>query len=277
MRYLEFAVASNFSFLRGASHPEELMVQATHPGLPDLGCAIAIPSPAWCARIWPSANKICHCAIIPARGSSLPTARPTSSPIRATAPAGEGSPACSLVGNLRAKKGDCTLYLDDLLAHAFGLELIAMSANAALLARLREAVPHRVRLAATMLYRGRDRRAACAAAMTMRATRSVPLIAVNDVLFHHPDRRPLADVLTCIREKTTIDRAGRKLAANAERYLKPPEEMMRLFRNAPEAIEETMALSDELSFSLDELRYEYPDEQVKGFDNAQDALGASHL
>jgi len=103
----------------------------------------------------------------------------------------------------------------------------------------------------------------------------VPLIAVNDVLYHHPHRRPLADVLACIREKTTIDRAGRKLAVNAERHLKSPEEMTRLFREAPEAIEETLALSDALSFSLDELRYEYPDEQVNGFDNAQDAL--AHL
>jgi error-prone DNA polymerase len=103
----------------------------------------------------------------------------------------------------------------------------------------------------------------------------VPLIAVNDVLYHHPDRRSLADVLTCIREKTTIDRVGRKLAVNAERYLKPPQEMLRLFHDAPEAIEETIALSDALSFSLDSLRYEYPDEEINGFDNTQDAL--THL
>ena len=103
----------------------------------------------------------------------------------------------------------------------------------------------------------------------------MPLIAVNDVLYHHPDRRSLADVLTCIREKTTIDRVGRKLAVNAERYLKPPQEMLRLFHDAPEAIEETIALSDALSFSLDSLRYEYPDEEINGFDNAQDAL--THL
>ena len=103
----------------------------------------------------------------------------------------------------------------------------------------------------------------------------MPLIAVNDVLYHHPDRRPLADVLTCIREKTTIDRAGRKLAVNAERYLKSPQEMARLFRDAPEAIEETLRLSDALTFSLDELRYEYPDESIDGFANAQDAL--AHL
>ena len=125
-----------------------------------------------------------------------------------------------------------------------------------------------------MLYRGRDR-ARLARLIVLARECQVPLIAVNDVLYHHPDRRPLADVLTCIREKTTIDRAGRKLAANAERHLKSPEEMARLFRDAPEAIEETLALSDALTFSLDELRYEYPDETLEGFTNAQDAL--THL
>jgi error-prone DNA polymerase len=139
---------------------------------------------------------------------------------------------------------------------------------------LREAAPKRVRLAASMLYRGRDRARLKRVVETAREA-NVPLIAVNDVHFHHPDRRPLADVLTCIREKTTIDRAGRKLAANAERFLKPPEEMARLFRDAPEAIEETMRLSKALTFSLDELRYEYPDESLEGFANAQDAL--AHL
>ena len=125
-----------------------------------------------------------------------------------------------------------------------------------------------------MLYRGRDRtRLARLAALAREA--QVPLIAVNDVHFHHPDRRPLADVLTCIREKLVIDRAGRRLAANAERYLKPPAEMVRLFRDAPEAIEETLRLSEALTFSLDELRYEYPDESIAGFANAQDAL--AHL
>ena len=149
-----------------------------------------------------------------------------------------------------------------------------MSGNAALLARLRAAAPGRVRLAASMLYRGRDRTRLARLKQTARGCQ-VPLIAINDVHFHHPDRRPLADVLTCIREKTTIDRAGRKLSPNAERHLKSPDEMARLFRDAPEAIEETLRLSDELTFSLDELRYEYPDETIEGFANAQDAL--AHL
>ena len=108
-----------------------------------------------------------------------------------------------------------------------------------------------------MLYRGRDR-ARLARLQDLARACDVPLIAINDVHMHHPDRRPLADVLTCIREKTTIDRAGRKLAANAERHLKPPEEMARLFRDAPEAIEETLRLSDALTvFPLDELNYQY--------------------
>ena len=281
MRYLEFAVTSNFSFLRGASHPEELMVQAAHAGLAGIGL---------CDRNSVAGVVRAHLA---KREQSLPLryhpgARLTfadGTPDILAYPrdrAGWGRLTCLLtVGNLRAVKGDCTLKLDDLLAHAFGLELIAMGGHARLLAHLRETAPHRVRLAASMLYRGRDRARLTRLKELARAA-NVPLIAVNDVLYHHPDRRPLADVLTCIREKTIIDRAGRKLAANAERYLKPPQEMMRLFREAPEAIEETVALSDTLSFSLDELRYEYPDEQVEGFDNAQDALahltfeGAAH-
>src|SRR4029078_9397798 len=130
------------------------------------------------------------------------------------------------------------------------------------------------RLAASMPYRGRDR-ARLARTRKIARDAQMPLIAVTDLLYHHPAGRSLADVLTCIREKTTIDRAGRKLAVNAERYLKPPQEMLRLFHDAPEAIEETTALSEALSFSLDELRYEYPDEQIEGFGSAQDAL--THL
>ena len=113
---------------------------------------------------------------------------------------------------------------------------------------------------------------------TIARDAQVPLIAANDVLYHRPDRRPLADVLTCIREKSrTIDRAGRTLAINAERYLKPLQEMLRLFREAPEAIEETVTLSDELSFSLDELRYEYPDERGQRFRQCSGCADASQL
>ena len=132
------------------------------------------------------------------------------------------------VGNLRAEKGECILTLDDLIAHVFGLELNPavigppprMRARRAWQQTLRcKQRPRRVsarRLHA--LSRPRPR-AARAHARTLAREAGVPLIAVNDVHYHHPDRRPLADVVTCIREKLTIDRAGRRLAANAERFL----------------------------------------------------------
>src|SRR5205823_879266 len=141
----------------------------------------------------------------------------------------------------------------------------------ALLGRLRHAAPGRVRLAAAMLYRGTDRaRLAARAALAREA--GVPLIAVNDVAYHAPERRRLADVLACIREHITLEAAGRRLAANSERYLKSPAEIARMFRDHSQAIEETCRLSDELTFSLDELSYQYPDETREGFATPQDAL-----
>ncbi len=100
----------------------------------------------------------------------------------------------------------------------------------------------------------------------------VPLIATNDVLYHDHERRPLQDVLTCVREKTTIDKAGRKLEANAERHLKPPAEMMRLFRDYPEALAETVRFAERISFSLAQLSYQYPDEPVPPGKTAQQHL-----
>jgi len=274
MRYLEFAVASNFSFLRGASHPEEMMVQAASVGLAGIGLcdrnSVAGVVRAHLAKREQNLSLRYHpgARLVFSDGTPDILAYPRDR-------AGWGR-LCRLLttGNLRAEKGDCILYIDDLLAHVFGLELIATGGSAQLLARLREAAPRHVRLAASMLYRGRDR-SRLARMKELARTANVPLLAINDVICHHPDRRPLADVLACIREKITIDRVGRKLAVNAERHLKSPLEMARLFRDAPEAIEETIRLSDALSFSLDELRYEYPDETIEGFDNAQDAL--THL
>ena len=94
-------------------------------------------------------------------------------------------------------------------------------------------------LAASLLYRGDDQRR-LVRLHRLAATARVPLLATNEVLYHDPARRPLQDVLTCIREKTTIDAIGKRLEANAERYLKPAHEMARLFRDVPEAIAETM-------------------------------------
>jgi error-prone DNA polymerase len=274
MRYLEFACTSNFSFLRGASHPEELMMQAAAIGLAGLGLtdrnSVAGVVRAHLAKREQNLTLAYHpgARLVFTDGTPDILAYP-----RDRAAWGRLTRLLT-VGNLRAEKGDCILQRDDLLTHVDGLELVAMGGTARLLSTLRAAAPGRVRLAASMLYRGRDHARLKRLAELAREA-DVPLIAVNDVSMHHPDRRPLADVLTCIREKVTIDRAGRRLAANAERFLKAPQEMARLFRDAPEAIAETLRLSEQLTFSLDELRYEYPDEQVEGFSNAQEAL--AHL
>jgi error-prone DNA polymerase len=315
--YVEFAVTSNFSFLRGASHPEELMVQADHLGLAGLGLAdrnsVAGVVRAHLVKRENGFKLRYH------PGSRLVFADGTPDILAYPRDRAAWGRLCRLltIGNRRAKKGDCTLYLDDLLTHAEGLELVVMgettrgeipepswpglsrpstslarckyedvdarhkaghdeakqgrTALRPVLCRLTEAAPRRVRLAASMLYRGGDRARLTALATIARKAR-VPLIAVNDVLYHHPDRRVLQDVLTAIREHVTIDRAGRLLAVNAERFLKPPDEMVRLFHDAPEAIAQTRRLSDALTFSLEELRYEYPDETRAGFATPQDAL-----
>src|SRR5690606_5485954 len=114
--------------------------------------------------------------------------------------------------------------------------------------------------------------AALAARAALAADTGLPLMAVGEVLAHDAARRPLQDVLTAIRHHVTLDAAGFRLAANAERRLKPPAEMARLFRSCPDAIAETLRFAGELRFSLDELRHQYPDEDLFGGLPAQDAL-----
>jgi error-prone DNA polymerase len=170
-------------------------------------------------------------------------------------------------GNLRARKGDCILHLDDLLSDARDLLLIVMpgkrhDALPALLARLDEAAPGAVWLAASMHRKGDDRRRLARLKSIAAATRT-PLLATNDVLYDAPEQRDLQDLLTCIREGVAIDQAGRLLEANAERHLKAGQEMARLFRDAPDAVAETRHLLGRIEFDLGELTYEYPDEPVQ--------------
>ena len=143
----------------------------------------------------------------------------------------------------------------------------------ALLRRLKVAAPGRVWVAASLLYGPRMRtRLAARAELAQKA--DLPLLATNDVLMHAPERRPLADVLQCIRQKTTLDQAGRQLAANAERHLKSGPEMARIFAETPGAVPETLRFLDGIDFSLDELQYDYPDELRAGFNTEQEALEA---
>ncbi len=154
-------------------------------------------------------------------------------------------------------------------AVAFGRDIIALVPapevpDAAFEARLlawRRAWPDDLYLAVQPLWRGGDR-ARLNRLAKMADRTGAALIATNAVLYHHPERRPLQDVLTCIREKTTIDAAGLRLQANAERYLKPPAQMARLFRGHESALERTMQVARACAFSLRELSYQYPDEPV---------------
>ncbi|MDR3495466.1 MAG: error-prone DNA polymerase [Ancalomicrobiaceae bacterium] len=179
-------------------------------------------------------------------------------------------------GNRRAKKGDCHLTLEDLLAHAGDLLMIVMPERdqaplPALLPRLTEAAPGAVWLGATMPRRGDDRRR-LAGLKAIGEAANVPLIASNDALYADPSVRDLQDVLSCIREGLSIETAGRLLDMNAERHLKAPAEMARLFADCPEAIAETQIFLARAGFALDELRYEYPDEPVPPGWQAQEWL-----
>jgi error-prone DNA polymerase len=170
-------------------------------------------------------------------------------------------------GNMSSgQKADCDLRLNDLLADTRGLLLVLVpprdrSTLKGVISAVREAAPGNFWLAASMPRRGDDRRK-LAGLKRISSDLRVPLIATNDVLYADPSQRDLQDILTCIREGRLIESAGRLLESNAERHLKSPQEMMRLFADAPEAIDETQHLLGRVNFSLQQLRYEYPEEVV---------------
>ncbi|MDX7951140.1 error-prone DNA polymerase, partial [Lichenihabitans sp. Uapishka_5] len=137
--------------------------------------------------------------------------------------------------------------------------------------RLAAAAPGRVWIGATVLP-GPGLRLRLAARQALARATGLPLLATNDPLMHAPERRPLADVLHCIRTGVPLDGAGRSLEANAERHLKSGVEMARLFREAPEAVDETLRFAEGLRFSLAQLEYNYPDELRGDFETEQEAL-----
>jgi error-prone DNA polymerase len=271
--YAELQVTTNFSFLRGASHPEELAARAAALGL----TALAVTDRntlAGAVRAHVAARETGARAITGARLDF------TDAPSLLCLPAdrdayGRLSRLLTL-GKRRAAKSECRIARADFLAAAKGQIAIALAPeddaafdDGAFLAHLRALKGAFDRdglyLAASMLYRGDDdARLARLAALARRAR--IPLVATNDVHMHAAERRPLQDVITCIREKCTIDAAGYRLAANAERHLKPPAEMARLFRDHPDAIARTVEIAGRIDFSLDQLRFEYPEETAPGID-----------
>ncbi len=167
-------------------------------------------------------------------------------------------------GNLRGGKGECLLQLADLEADTEGLLLVVMPPRRidgleVTLERVAAAAPGSVWLGASCLFGGDDQRRLMRFERLARSV-GVPLLATNDVLYHSPGERDLQDVLTCIREGVRIDQAGRRLQANAERHIKTPEEMARLFRAVPQALTQGGELMARIGFDLGDLRYEYPEE-----------------
>jgi error-prone DNA polymerase len=275
MTYAELAVTTNFSFLRGASHPQEMVETAAALGIAAIGIADR-NSVAGVVRAYDQWKK--NKAIKLIVGTRLVTSDGFETLAYPIDRAAYGR-LCQLLtaGNLRAKKGECHLTFDDVLAASEGQMLIALppeelsSAFSERLAALARTAPGRCFLACVHRYRGDEpRRLGLLDELGARV--GAPLVAVNDVLYHAPERRPLADVVTCIREKCTVAEAGFRLAANAERHLKPPAEMAHLFRHFPNAIARTVMIADACRFSLDELKYEYPDEPVPPGKTAQEHL-----
>jgi error-prone DNA polymerase len=269
MAYAELAARSNFSFLKGASHPDEIVLEAFRLGHE----AVAIADEntlAGIVRGHDAARKQGMRYVVAAR---LVFADATPDLLVYPEDRAAYGRLCRLLtrGKRAAKKGACRLVLDDALEFGAG-QLFALAPEdvsgdagapaAAALERLNGAFPGNVWLALAPRFDGRDRARMNRLARLARE-RSAPLLAANDVLYHSPARRPLADVLHCIRTRQTLDEAGRALHKNAERHLKDPAEMARLFRDHPGAIEETRRLLARARFSLAELRYEYPDEACR--------------
>ncbi|MSP04749.1 MAG: DNA polymerase III subunit alpha [Acetobacteraceae bacterium] len=271
MSYTELQLASAFSFLRGASLAEELAATAAALGMAVIGItdrntvagvvrmheaakqsAIRLLPGAWLVFRDGTPDILCY-----------PTDRATWGRLT----------RLLTVGKLRARHGEtsptakdaarCFLDYADLAAHAEGQIFIMVppriltDAFATTVDAIGADFPRRIYLAATRYYRTDD-----ATRLATLATLRIPMVATNDVLYHTPERRPLADVLTATRLGTSVDRAGLALQANAERTLKSPAEMARLFRAYPDALARTQEITAQCRFSLGELSYEYPDEPI---------------
>ena len=329
--FAELAVTTNFSFLRGASHPEELVAQAITLGLDAVGIADRNSLAGVVrAHLFLRHNKAASSGLRVLPGARLVFCDGTPDILAYPKDRASWGRLCRLltIGNIRARKGTCRLLLEDLLAWQDGLQLVVLpvstfepdvearlaerhfpewdEANAAEdeptaagvpddersngqrprrsaspppaaaedpLARLAVACRGRLWIGAIIGY-GRSPRVDLLRRRQLADRLGVPMLATNDVAMHDPARTSLLDVVTCIRHGLTLEAAGRKLAQNAERHLKPATEMRRLFAEAPEAVAETLRFADGLAFSLDELGNDYPEELREGFTTPQEALAA---
>ena len=272
MSYIELETATNFSFLEGASHAEELVDEARDLGHAGIGIADR-NTLAGVVRAYnvivdePEAYegfKLLIGARLALRDGFEVLCYPTD-----RAAYGRLSRLLT-IGKRRAPKGECFLDLPDVLEWGEGQVFIACQPERPEedmhLERVRmfaRRFPKHVYQAATWRYDGDDRRRLKRLSWMASQSR-VPLVVTNDVRYHSPDRRALADVMTCVRLKTTIAEAGTRLDANAERHLKPAEEMARLFKDYPEAVARSVEIAGRCHFSLAHLKYEYPSEVPPG-------------
>ncbi len=268
MKYTELQVTTNFSFLRGGSHPEEMVDHAAALGYTEIAIT-DVNTLAGIVRAHTAAKKkgiriIPGCRLDLLDGPSL-LAYPTDKEAYARLS------ALLSLGNLRAEKGECFLHTRDVYQHADGIKFILIPPTALTAAfelspefiqaakEYKQALGRDLYLGASRTYQANDGKRLFRLSQLSEHC-GIPLVACNDVHYHNRERRELQDVITCIREKCTIYNAGFRLYQNAERYLKQIAEMHRLFRLYPEAIERTQEISDACQFSLDSLKYVYPDE-----------------
>lgn len=256
--YAELQVTTNYSFLRGASHPEELFAQAAAYGITALGVtdhnSVAGMVRAWQAAKATGVRLVPGCRLGLRDGTAL-LAYPTD--------LSAWSRLCQLLtlGKARTGKGGCDLDWPDLDAGGAGLlyTLLPGINMATEIGHLRTLAPGRATVAG--IIRRRPGEATRLHAIAREGTAvGIPMIATGDVLFHLPERRVLQDVMTCIREGCTIDDAGFRRERHADRHLKPPTEMGRLFARYPDAIAQTIALVDRCTFDLSQITYQYPAE-----------------
>ena len=267
--FVELGVTTCFSFLRGASDAVDLAAAAWALGYDVLGCA-DLNTMAGVVRLHTEATKA-H--IRPVIGCRLQLITGDAFLVYPKNRAAYGR-LCTLLSKGKMHdaegvwqvKGACDITLDDLAYHSKDVQLIAIPQEnvdhfAAGLKRLATALPTLKHIAASYLYRGDDR-ARINQLDTLARQHGLSILATNDVHYHAAERRPLQDVMTCILHKTTIQKAGFLLDANAERHLKSPAQMQRLFADWPHAISATRAVADACDFNLTELSYEYPNETV---------------
>ncbi|MEM8541050.1 MAG: PHP domain-containing protein, partial [Pseudomonadota bacterium] len=265
--YAELQCTTNFTFLQGASHPGEMVIQAKALGHTAIGVADR-NTMAGIVRAHAQAKSEGFKLLV---GARIDLVDGLSCLCYPTDRAAYGR-LCKLLsdGKRSAPKGECHIELYDLVSRAEGQALIVLPPDDfearyndifTMLNQLKTANPAGIWLALNWLFRGDDRKRMRMVANLAKQS-DVPLVATNAALYHEPERRALQDVVSCIREGKKLDDAGFLLQVNAERHLKTPHEMTRLFKDYPQAIAATQDIVALCNFNLDELKYNYPNEPV---------------